>query len=117
MSLSALECPQISFTKIQRSSKKNITREVYCKDQIPPSTDTNAIKLMPSNALLSPTTERALLVLLSPVLVVPLGPGALLVGAAEGVNTAPGLAMHELAAESAVRLDDVFELTVPLPPN
>lgn len=87
--------------------------------KIAPRTETTAIKLMPTRALLSPT--RAIAELpdapllpveeVFPVFVPPLPA----VGAGDGVKTALGLAMQELAAELADALGAAALFTVPFP--
>lgn len=55
--------------------------------------------------------------LVVPAFVVPVAPGALLVGADDGVKIALGFAMQELAAALESTDDGAKLLTVPLPPK
>jgi len=81
---------------------------------MPPSTVTIAMMLIPRRALVSPITENEPLVV--PDLVVVVACPALVEAAADGVKTAPGLEMQELAAAFAPeRLEGARGLTVPLP--
>lgn len=82
-----------------------------------PRTDTTAMRLIPTRALLSAMRAVAELPFVDvlPVLEDPEPVPA--VGAADGVKTAVGFAMQELTTELAETVAAAAVLTVPLPPK
>ncbi len=78
-----------------------------------PKTDTTAIRPMPTKALVSAKREVAELDEVDPELED--DPDEPDVGAADGVKTAVGFAIHELTIALAETVEEAAVLTVPLP--
>lgn len=79
-----------------------------------PKTDTTAIRLIPTKALVSAKREVAELAEVDPELEDD-DPDEPDVGAADGVKTAVGFAIHELTIALAETVEEAAVLTVPLP--